>query len=122
LIFEILGKLCVLTVKIQLSIAGRVIAQYADGTTLKYASLPSWRDSMPDQFPDATKMFPTDADRLALALCESNFPDQVPCKHPCNMCRHDSANHCRELAKILRERHGGSSQVADWLDGVETHP
>ena len=26
-----------------------------------------------------------------------------------------------ELAAILRERHGGSSQVADWLDGVGCH-
>ena len=24
-------------------------------------------------------------------------------------------------AEILRERHGGSSQVADWLDGVGNH-
>jgi hypothetical protein len=23
-----------------------------------------------------------------------------------------------ELGQVLRERHGGSSQVADWLDGL----
>jgi hypothetical protein len=70
---------------------------------------------------------PTDADRLALALCtgdwdESNPDDCFRCIVPCTNCRHQSASHCRELAKILRERHGGSSQFADWLDGVGTHP
>lgn len=42
----------------------------------------------------------TPADRLALAVCRV----------------------ARELARILRERHGGSSTVADWLDGLGCHP
>jgi hypothetical protein len=66
------------------------------------------------QFPDARKMVPIDADRLALALC----PHRCHASQTCSDCRRDSANHCRELAAILREHHGGSSQVADWLDGV----
>jgi hypothetical protein len=72
---------------------------------------------MPDQFPDAKKMVLTDADRLALALC----PHCCHVSQICSDCRRESANHCRELAQILRERHGGSSQVADWLDGVGNH-
>jgi hypothetical protein len=76
---------------------------------------------MADQFPDATKMVPTDADRLALALCPGRIVYGVPCQAPCKRCRRESASHCRELAQILRERHGGSSQVADWLDGVGSH-
>jgi len=73
---------------------------------------------MPDQFPDAKKMVPTVTDRLALALC----PHCCHVSQICADCRRDSANHCRKLAQIHRERHGGSSQVADWLDGVGTHP
>ena len=63
------------------------------------------------------------ADRLALAVCRAiGYPG--PC-HPsqiCNGCREQSAAVAHELADILRERHGGSSQVADWLDGVGCHP
>lgn len=69
---------------------------------------------MADQFPDAGKMVLTPSDRLALALC----PHRCHVSQICADCRRDSANHCRELAANLRERHGGSSQVADWLDGV----
>ena len=69
--------------------------------------------------PDPT---PTPSDRLALAVC----PYIGKCKVPASDCRHDcrdlSAAVVRELAQILRERHGGSSQVADWLDGVGVHP
>jgi len=72
---------------------------------------------MPDQFPDAKKKVPTDADRLALAVC----PSRCHVSQICSDCRRESASHCRELARILRERHGGSSQVADWLDGVGNH-
>jgi|688.fasta_scaffold232791_1 hypothetical protein len=65
----------------------------------------------------------TAADRLALAVCRAiGYPG--PC-HPsqiCNGCRKQSAAVAHELAAILRERHGGSSQVADWLDGVGCHP
>lgn len=63
---------------------------------------------------------PTPADRLALALCRSKY-QEYQCMAPCRICRRDSAAVARELAEILRERHGGSSQVADWLDGVGTH-
>jgi hypothetical protein len=64
---------------------------------------------------------PTPADRLALAVCVAELPGSKPCKAPCNGCRVNSAAVSRELAAILRERHGGSSQVADWLDGVGCH-
>jgi len=61
---------------------------------------------------------PTDADRLALALCVSiNGAAGCPIG-PCEECSRRSTAVARELAQILRERHGGSSQVADWLDGV----
>lgn len=65
---------------------------------------------------------PTPSDRLALALCRAIAADlgdiTAPCGIPCGECREQSAAVARELAEILRERHGGSSQVADWLDGV----
>ena len=60
----------------------------------------------------------SDADRLALAVCRIACPIEAVCRD----CRRKSAAVTRELAQILRERHGGSSQVADWLDGVGTHP
>jgi hypothetical protein len=63
----------------------------------------------------------TPADRLALALC----PDRssgAPCEAPCDGCRRDAAAVAHEIASQLRKRHGGSSQVADWLDGVGCHP
>jgi hypothetical protein len=62
----------------------------------------------------------TPADRLALALCQANS-DIGQCAKACEDCRFLTAAVTTELAKILRERHGGSSQVADWLDGVGTH-
>jgi hypothetical protein len=68
-------------------------------------------------------MASTDADRLALALCTSDWDfDDRKCKNPCTACRRNLAAVTRELAQILRERHGGSSQVADWLDGVGEYP
>jgi len=60
---------------------------------------------------------PTPADRLALAVC---INDGI-CSTPCDQCRQDSAAVTAELAAILRERHGGSSATADWLDGVGCH-
>lgn len=64
---------------------------------------------------------PAAVNRLALALCP--FREScTPCESPCDACRRASADHSAELSRILRERHGGSSQVADWLDGVGTHP
>jgi hypothetical protein len=76
---------------------------------------------MTDQLPDATKMVLTDADRLALALCIGDEDGCNPCESPCKRCRRESASHCCELAQILRERHGGSSSTADWLDEVGSH-
>jgi hypothetical protein len=64
---------------------------------------------------------PTHADRLALAVCVAVLPGSKLCKAPCSACRVNSAAVAHELAAILRERHGGSSQVADWLDGVGCH-
>lgn len=65
---------------------------------------------------------PTTSDRLAMALCRAIAADlgdiTAPCTTPCAECRQQSAAVAHELAAILRERHGGSSQVADWLDGV----
>lgn len=67
---------------------------------------------------------PTPADRLALAACASYGSPfgMCPVEAICAECRQQSTAVTRELAKILRERHGGSSQVADWLDGVGAHP
>lgn len=64
---------------------------------------------------------PTPADRLALALCPHRQLCQIPTRDCRKDCRRDSTAVTRELAQILRERHGGSSSVADWLDGVGTH-
>ena len=60
---------------------------------------------------------PTPSDRLALALCGDRWPS-LNCRQPCRYCRRNSSAVARGLAEILRERHGGASQVADWLDGV----
>ena len=64
------------------------------------------------------------ADRLALAVCRGACPTGSPCpvEQICSECRRDSAAVAHEAAASLRERHGGSSQVADWLDGVGCHP
>lgn len=64
---------------------------------------------------------PTPADRLALAVCRGGALPQYPCSVPCATCRRDSAAVAAELAQILRERYGGSSVTADWLDGVGCH-
>jgi hypothetical protein len=55
-------------------------------------------------------------DRLALAAC----PMPGRCPAPCEMCSGVARSVAGELGQILRERHGGSSSVADWLDGF-TH-
>jgi hypothetical protein len=65
---------------------------------------------------------PTPADRLALAVCASLIlEDQGLCRHICVDCRRISEAHARELAAILRERHG-SSTTADWLEAIGKHP
>jgi hypothetical protein len=60
---------------------------------------------------------PTPSTRLSLAAC----PTPLRCPAPCDTCTGVARNVAGELAQLLRERHGGSSQVADWLDGF-THP
>jgi hypothetical protein len=64
----------------------------------------------------------TPADRLALAVCRTTGNPDGSCLKICSDCRQDSAAVAHEIARQLRERHGGSSQVADWLDGVARHP
>jgi hypothetical protein len=66
---------------------------------------------------------PTPADRLALTICAvSKGRKKPPCTTACGQCRHISQLYARELAAILRERHGGSSTTADWLGGIGEHP
>lgn len=62
---------------------------------------------------------PTICDRLALVMCVSD--GRQPCRFPCSSCKKVCAAVAHELAVILRERHGGSSATADWLDGVGCH-
>jgi hypothetical protein len=65
---------------------------------------------------------PTPADRLALTICSaSNGRGRPICDTPCDQCRHISQLYALKLAAILRERHGGSSTTADWLDGIGEH-
>lgn len=64
---------------------------------------------------------PTPADRLALAVCGGACIPGGICPVPCATCRHIATAVARELAQILRERHGGSSTTADWLDGIGCH-
>jgi hypothetical protein len=59
------------------------------------------------------------ANRLAAAACKgSGICEAITPKTDgyCAVCRQMSAAVAAELAKELRERHGGSSQVADMLD------
>jgi hypothetical protein len=60
--------------------------------------------------------------RLAHAAC----PMPGRCPEPCETCTAVARSVAAELAQVLRERHGGSSSVADWLDGLGcktgTHP
>ena len=61
------------------------------------------------------------ANRLAAAACKgSGICEAIASKTDgyCAVCRQMSAAVAAELAKELRERHGGSSQVADMLDGL----
>jgi len=59
----------------------------------------------------------TYSDRMSLAMCKFNSQ----CEAACPWCRQASAKVAHELAQILRERHGGSSTTADWLDGMGCH-
>jgi hypothetical protein len=58
---------------------------------------------------------PTPSTRLALAAC----PTPLRCPEPCDTCTGVARNVAGELGQILRERYGGSSQVADWLEGMQ---
>jgi len=99
--------------------------QGADHSGGPWRPIPAPQSGLPWLMPPTTEEssapHPTPADRLALALC----PDRAsgdPCLSPCDGCRAESALVATELAQILRERHGGSSAVADWLDGIGAHP
>jgi hypothetical protein len=59
---------------------------------------------------------PTPSARLSLAAC----PMPARCLEPCQTCTAVARSVAGELGQVLRERHGGSSSVADWLDGF-TH-
>lgn len=61
---------------------------------------------------------PTPADRMALALCPHRHLCTVPSRHCRKFCHEESAAVAHEIACQLRERYGGSSAIADWLDGV----
>ncbi len=64
---------------------------------------------------DQGRRTPTPSTRLAMAAC----PMPARCHAPCETCTNVARNMAGELAQILRERYGGSSQVADWLDGMQ---
>ena len=65
---------------------------------------------------DQARLTPTPSTRLSLAAC----PMPARCFTPCETCSGVARSVAAELGQILRERHGGSSSVADWLDGF-TH-
>jgi hypothetical protein len=65
---------------------------------------------------DQRRRPPTPSTRLSLAAC----PMPARCFTPCETCTNVARSVAGELGQILRERHGGSSSVADWLDGF-TH-
>ncbi len=64
---------------------------------------------------DQARPTPTPSTRLSLAAC----PMPNRCPEPCQTCTAVARSVAAELAQILRERHGGSSQVADWLEGMQ---
>jgi hypothetical protein len=63
---------------------------------------------------DQGKRPPTPSTRLSLAVCLM----PARCLEPCQTCTAVARSVAAELGQVLRERHGGSSQVADWLDGI----
>ncbi len=65
---------------------------------------------------DQARPTPTPSTRLSLAAC----PTPLRCPEPCQTCTAVARSVAAELGQVLRERHGGSSSVADWLDGF-TH-
>ena len=65
---------------------------------------------------DQARRPPPLSTRLSLAAC----PMPARCSKPCETCSGVARSVAAELGQVLRERHGGSSSVADWLDGF-TH-
>ena len=63
---------------------------------------------------DQARPKPTASTRLVLAAC----PMPGRCPEPCQTCTAVARSVAAELGQILRERHGGSSSVADWLEGM----
>ncbi len=63
---------------------------------------------------DQRRRPPTPSTRLSLAVCL--MPRR--CSKPCQTCTAVARSVAGELGQILRERHGGSSSVADWLEGM----
>jgi hypothetical protein len=61
------------------------------------------------------------SDRLAFAACKLSGSDVMQCRVACLDCRRQALAVGAELATVLRERYGGSSGVADWLDGLPDH-
>jgi hypothetical protein len=57
---------------------------------------------------------PTPSTRLSLAAC----PMPGRCPEPCQTCTAVARSVAAELGQVNREHHGGSSQVADWLEGM----
>jgi hypothetical protein len=94
----------------------------ADDQSGPWRPIPAPQSGLPWKADGPAPATITTADRLALAVCVAVLPGSKPCATGCNACRVSSAAVAHELAVILRERHGGSSQVADWLDGVGRHP
>ena len=67
---------------------------------------------------DQGKRPPLLSHRLAQAACPMRSLRR--CDNPCQDCRRFAVAVALELGQVLRERHGGSSQVADWLDGLQS--
>ncbi len=63
---------------------------------------------------DQAQRPPTPSTRLSLAAC----PLPGRCPEPCQTRTAVARSVAGELGQVLRERHGGSSSVADWLEGM----
>jgi len=112
-------EICLRGIRAVLARWGRPAAPPVPGGPWRPIPAPLW--GVPGQAAAPVDRF-TNADRLALALCVSiNGAAGCPIG-PCEEYSRRSTAVARELAAILREHHGGSSQVADWLDGVGEHP
>ena len=59
--------------------------------------------------------------RIALAVCRSTGNPDGSCVAICRDCRRDSVAVAHEIARWLRERHGGASTTADTLYAVGCH-